>query len=513
MEALRPTDPRQVGKYRLTGRLGDGGMGQVFLGQSPGGRPVAVKLIRSDLAENAAFRARFAQEVAAARRVSGLFTAPVVDADPDAEQPWLVTGYVAGPSLTEAVENTGPLGVGAVLSLAAGLAEGLAAIHAAGVVHRDLKPSNVLLAADGPRIIDFGISRALGASRLTGTGSIVGSPGFMSPEQAEGGPIGPSSDIFSLGSVITFAACGEGPFGSGPPTVLLYRIVHGTPAIGGVPAEISSLIARSLSKEASLRPTAEEFLAQLPEMADADSHRGGRHARRQPVLAPTDSRPQAEAALPMPTVQSEPPSALPTPPTVQSESASAPPTPPTVQSESASAPPTPPTIQSESASAPPTPPAGRPMPAQTAEFPAVSRRRPRRGLWVIGAIGVLAIIAAVTGLVFWAPGHAGGAPKRHPSTSPQAVVRRYIRDINEHHFLAAWRLGGDNISSSYQQFVAGFQLTKHVVIIHLVVQGTTVHVRTLASETTGPVQTYALTYVVQNGKIVLGIQHLISTTP
>jgi hypothetical protein len=177
--------------------------------------------------------------------------------------------------------------------------------------------------------------------------------------------------------------------------------------------------------------------------------------------------------------------------------------------------PAPLTAQPEPASALPTPPAAQPAPApaQTAEFPAVSRRQPRRGLWAIGAIGVLAI-AAVTGLVFWPSSHAGGGPKRHhPSASPQAVVRAYIRDINKRDYRAAWRLGGDNISSSYKQFVAGFQLTKHVVITHLVVRGTTVHVRTLASETTGPVQTYALTYVVQNGKIVLGTQRLISTSP
>ena len=184
---LEPEDPRKVGPYLLLGRLGSGGMGWVYLGRSRGGRHVAVKVIRAELAGQADFRTRFAREVTAARTVSGLFTAPVVDADLDAPMPWLATGYVPGPSLSDAVERHGPLPVRSVLALAAGLAEGLEAIHAAGIVHRDLKPSNVLLAEDGPRVIDFGISRAAEESPLTGTGLVIGSPGFMSPEQAQGG--------------------------------------------------------------------------------------------------------------------------------------------------------------------------------------------------------------------------------------------------------------------------------------------------------------------------------------
>src|SRR6201985_3470116 len=190
-------------------------MGQVFLGMSAGGRPIAVKVIRTELATDPDFRARFRREVAAAQKVSGLFTALVVDAELDAPMPWLATAYVAGPSLTEAVRGHGPLPVRSTLALTAGLAEGLGAIHAAGVVHRDLKPSNVLLAEDGPRIIDFGISRAAEASMLTGTGVVFGSPSFMSPEQARGHRVGPPSDVFSLGAVLTFAATGEGPFGTG----------------------------------------------------------------------------------------------------------------------------------------------------------------------------------------------------------------------------------------------------------------------------------------------------------
>jgi serine/threonine protein kinase len=197
----------------LLARLGSGGMGRVYLGQSPGGRLVAVKLIRSELAESAQFRQRFAREVAAARTVGAMFTAPVVDADPDAPEPWLVTAYIDGLSLADAVASHGPLPVTSVLYLAAGLAEGLSAIHAAGLVHRDLKPSNVLLAGDGPRIIDFGISRAVDATGLTMSGLVVGSPGFMSPEQAEGREVGPASDVFSLGALLAFSATGAGPFG------------------------------------------------------------------------------------------------------------------------------------------------------------------------------------------------------------------------------------------------------------------------------------------------------------
>ena len=264
MDALQPGDPQWVGRYRLVKRLGTGGMGRVFLGQSPGGRLVAVKLIRPELADDPGFRRRFAQEVSAARRVSGLFTAPVVDADPDGPQPWLVTAYVAGPSLSDAVEARGPMPVASVLTLAAGLAEGLGAVHAAGVVHRDLKPSNVLLASDGPRIIDFGISRATDSAWLTNVGGVVvGSPGFMSPEQAEGGIVGPPTDIFSLGGVLAYAATGLSPFGEGSASALLYRVVYGTAAIGHVPAPLRRLVERCLAKDPGGRPTAEELLAEL----------------------------------------------------------------------------------------------------------------------------------------------------------------------------------------------------------------------------------------------------------
>jgi serine/threonine protein kinase len=238
-------------------------MGRVYLARSPGGRMVAVKVIRANLAEDAGFRARFAREVSAAAKVGGLFTAAVVDADVDGPVPWLVTAYVPGTSLSDAVETQGPLPENSVLALAAGLAEGLSAIHAAGVIHRDLKPSNVLLAQDGPRIIDFGISSAAGATSLTGTGFMIGSPGFMSPEQAEGLTVGPASDIFSLAGVLIYAARGEGPFGSGDTAALLYRVVHGKSNIDNVPDNLRPLIKRSLSRDPKRRPTATQFLADL----------------------------------------------------------------------------------------------------------------------------------------------------------------------------------------------------------------------------------------------------------
>ena len=244
-------------------------MGQVFLGLSAGGRPVAVKVIRAELAADPEFRVRFGREVAAARQVSGLFTVMVVDADVDGPMPWLATAYVPGPSLSEAVSAHGPLPMRSVLALAAGLAESLNAIHAAGVVHRDLKPSNVLLAEDGPRVIDFGISRAVESTSLTQAGLVVGSPGFMSPEQAVGYEVGPPSDIFSLGAVIAFAATGQGPFGTGTTAALLYRVVHSSPSLDQVPAEVRPLVERCLAKDPGQRPTAGRLLTEVGAIAPA----------------------------------------------------------------------------------------------------------------------------------------------------------------------------------------------------------------------------------------------------
>ena len=261
MEPLAADDPQEVGGYRLHARLGAGGMGQVFLGFSPAGRAVAVKVIHRQFARDPEFVRRFRREVEAARVVSGAFTAPVVAAGPGDDPPWLATVFVPGPSLAEVIAHTGPLPEPAVWRLAGGLIEALQAVHAGGLVHRDLKPANVLLAADGPRLIDFGISRALEGAAMSMTSLIVGTPAFMSPEQAEGHPVGPASDVFALGSVIAFAATGAAPFGAGPssPIIVAYRVVHAQPDLSHVPVPLTNLVAACLAKKPADRPQ----LAQL----------------------------------------------------------------------------------------------------------------------------------------------------------------------------------------------------------------------------------------------------------
>jgi hypothetical protein len=254
VEPLAAGDPQQVGGYRLRARLGAGGMGQVFLGYSPAGRAVAVKVIHRQLATDPEFRTRFRREVAAARAVSGAYTAPVTAAGPDDDPPWLATVFVPGPSLAEAVAAAGPFPAVSVWKLAAGLVEALQAVHSCGLVHRDLKPANVLLALDGPRVIDFGISRALEKTAMTTTGLVVGTPSYMSPEQAQGARVGPPSDVFSLGCVIVFAATGRGPFGGGPQASMLYRVVHAEPALGEVPGGLRELAAACLAKAPADRP-------------------------------------------------------------------------------------------------------------------------------------------------------------------------------------------------------------------------------------------------------------------
>lgn len=233
-------------------------MGQVYLGRSQGRRLVAVKVVHPHFADNAVFRRRFTKEVAAARRIGGFYAAQVIDADTDADPPWLATEYIAGPSLQDAVDENGPLPEVSVAALGAGLAEGLRAVHDQNVIHRDLKPGNVLLAQDGPRIIDFGIARAMDAPSQSM--SMVGTPGYMSPEQYLGGDIGPASDVFCLAAVLVFAATGRHPFGEGPPDALGYRVRHEEPDLTGVPASLLPLIAAGLEKDPDDRPPAQEFL-------------------------------------------------------------------------------------------------------------------------------------------------------------------------------------------------------------------------------------------------------------
>ncbi|WP_052411143.1 protein kinase domain-containing protein [Streptomyces sp. NRRL S-118] len=265
MQPLKEQDPDRIADYRFIGRLGEGGMGVVYLARSPRGRMVAVKTIRTELAANPDFRLRFAKETALARQVGGAWTAAVLDADPDAELPWVATAYVAGPTLHQVVaEQHGPLPEHSVRGLASGLCQALGDIHAASLVHRDLKPSNVLVTIDGPKVIDFGIARALDSSStggLTSTGVVVGSPGFMSPEQIRGESLTEASDIFSLGTVLAFAASGRLPFNApaGQLHALMYRVVHEPPDLAGVPEPLLPLIKDCLAKNPADRPTLAEL--------------------------------------------------------------------------------------------------------------------------------------------------------------------------------------------------------------------------------------------------------------
>ncbi|MFF0555555.1 protein kinase [Streptomyces sp. NPDC004266] len=312
MESLNAEDPVSVGPFRLIGRLGVGGMGRVFLARSAGGRTVAVKVVHAELAAQDEFRRRFAREVAALERVGGTGTAPVLGSDTTADSPWVAIGYVPGPSLRTVVgDEFGPLPPATVRALASGLARALDHIHAAGLVHRDLKPSNVLLTVDGPRIIDFGIARAVDhvadGGNLTTTGAVVGSPGFMSPEQVRGDHVGPASDVFCLGSVLAYAATGRAPFGTADSGVhaTMFRIAHDDPDLTDLPPELSGLIRACLAKDPADRPTATEIVETLP-VADpwlpADVlARLGRHAAQlleAEGAAPVEGAPAASGTPP-----------------------------------------------------------------------------------------------------------------------------------------------------------------------------------------------------------------------
>ncbi|WP_130342910.1 protein kinase domain-containing protein [Herbihabitans rhizosphaerae] len=263
MKALSPSDAREVGPYRLVAELGSGAMGRVLLGVSPDGRRVAVKQVRAEFAEDTGFRARFRREVDASRAVSGAYTAAVMDADADAPTPWLASVFVPGPSLRQAVDAVGPLPAESVRHLAAGLASALIEIHRAGLVHRDLKPSNVLLTDDGPRVIDFGIARAVEggeSTELTHTGVVIGSPAFMSPEQADGREMTPASDVFSVGAILLLTITGRSPFSGTSTPQTLYNVVHAEPDMDGVPDELRAIVAPCLAKDPAERPSPKELL-------------------------------------------------------------------------------------------------------------------------------------------------------------------------------------------------------------------------------------------------------------
>ncbi len=327
---LDADDPTSVAGYRLAAQLGSGGMGKVYLSYTPGGRPIAIKVIRPDVGADPEFRRRFQQEVRAAERVQGLFTAPVIDSDTQGPQPWLATAYVPGPSVAEAVAGYGRLPVETVLFLVAGIAEALQVIHKAGIVHRDLKPSNVLLADDGPRVIDFGIAHAADATSLTSSGVTIGTPSFMAPEQAEGARVSGATDIFALGQIAAYAALGIPAFGEGSSHGVLYRIVHTEPALDGVPEELRELVTRCLAKEPEDRPGLADILRMCQTASgDTQLRRSGHWlppavaadiAHRAAAPAPPQTPPPTQTAAPQgppPTqtapTQGRPPTQAPSP--------------------------------------------------------------------------------------------------------------------------------------------------------------------------------------------------------
>ena len=310
-EPLRDRDPSRVGRYRLTARLGAGGMGVVYLGLAPNypdgdGSQVAIKVLRPELADNPEFRARFGREVASLMLVRGECTVRVIEADTSSSQPFMVTEYAAGPSLSEYIDANGPLGADMLYGLATGLAEALTAIHAAGVVHRDLKPSNVILGQSGPKVIDFGIAQTLDATSVTKTGMMVGSAGFMAPEQVTG-RAGQAADIFAWAVTVAYAASGQPPFGTGESMAIVYRILHGSPDVAEVPPALQTLVMAALAKDPQQRPTAHELLDMLTDPAAREDRPA------QAVLAYTWPSTKPRVGQPAPPSPARPLSASPAP--------------------------------------------------------------------------------------------------------------------------------------------------------------------------------------------------------
>ncbi|MFF0479192.1 serine/threonine-protein kinase [Streptomyces sp. NPDC004284] len=401
--ALTADDPREIGGYRLQARLGSGGMGVVYLAHTPGGRPIALKAVREEFAGDPEFRLRFAQEVASAERIHGLFTAQVVASGVDAPTPWLATAYIPGPSLHQVVQRHGPLPVRTVLLLMAGVAEALQAIHGAGVVHRDLKPANVLIAEDGPRVIDFGIARAADAVALTGAGLSIGTAAFMAPEQALGRPVSPATDVFALGALIAYVASGENPFGAGPDSAALYRVVHERPDLARVPHDLRELLAWCLAKRPEDRPTTVDLIAAV----HAHPLVGGRPEFAEGWLPQSISSEVAGRALRPAPVHAQPTLAVPAPaPTPASVPFPAPAPAPAPASTPAPFP------ASTPAPAPAPFPAPFAVPASAPAFPSPgsgavdapaepSRRRARKGRrrLIVAALAVLAVLGAAGGAV------------------------------------------------------------------------------------------------------------------
>ncbi|HWU09464.1 MAG TPA: serine/threonine-protein kinase [Streptomyces sp.] len=417
---LQEGDPAVVGGYRLAAVLGTGGMGKVYLSYTPGGRPIALKVIRPEFSEDPEFRRRFKQEVHAAQRVQGLYTAPVIDSDTDGPQPWLATAYVPGPSLAHAVARHGALPLRSVLLLTVGVAEALHVIHGAGIVHRDLKPANVLLASDGPRVIDFGIARAADATALTGTGVSVGTPAFMAPEQASAGTVTPATDIFALGQIAAFAAIGSPAYGDGSSHAVLYRIVHEDPDLSRLPAELLPLVTRCLSRDPAGRPRLTEIIELCHELSPDALRQGedwlpqavaGSITERLRLPEPAKTPPPQPAVAPTPT-QLDPQNGTPGAVNPYAPTGSAMPSAPTRSAPGAPGPVPPPGYPMHPPQGRPAPPPGYPTPSVSAPghhtpppvtqapFAPPGRVKPKRtGLIVaasvVGAILVLGVVGSL----------------------------------------------------------------------------------------------------------------------
>ncbi|MEK2478124.1 MULTISPECIES: serine/threonine-protein kinase [Streptomyces] len=408
--------PEYAGHYPLEARLGSGGMGVVHLARSSSGLLLAVKVIHAEFAQDPEFRGRFRQEVAAARRVSGAFTAPVVDADPDAERPWMATLHIAGPTLSEHVKRNGPLTPGEVRQLGAGLAEALRDIHRAGVVHRDLKPGNVLLAADGPKVIDFGISRPSDSEMRTETGKLIGTPPFMAPEQFQRPrEVGPAADVFALGSVLVHAATGRGPFDSESPYLVAYQVVHDDADLSGVPEELVPLVGSCLAKDPADRPTPDRLMQLL--------HTDAPMTLPATRPAPGEALPQTVQGTRIP-VQRQPIRAEATPPRAETTHVRA------RTPDVARAPDVPhtPDANREPDDPPPPPPAPEDAPGAA---PAPRRARTRRRL--LWAAAALAVAAAAIGGTWALTSDAPDDPalQTHAQRTPRAAFHPWRTTIVE----------------------------------------------------------------------------------
>ncbi|MEU8943299.1 MULTISPECIES: serine/threonine-protein kinase [Streptomyces] len=436
-QALEADDPPMVAGYRIAATLGAGGMGKVYLSHTPGGRAVAIKVIRPELAQDPEFRQRFRREVQSAQRVQGLYTAPVIDSDADGPTPWLATAYVPGPTVSAAVAEHGRLPARTVLMLTAGIAEALQVIHGAGIVHRDLKPSNVLLASDGPRVIDFGIARAADATSLTASGVAIGTPSFMAPEQAAGGEISDATDVFALGQVAAYAALGAPAYGEGPSHGVLYRIVHEDPDLSGIPTELRTIVSRCLVKDPAGRASLTEILDLCRAAAGQTQLRRPEDwlpaglvagiSERPPVPNPVPTAPASAPAPPM----SRPTTTLPAPQSATASAIPAPVRPPQPSGQG----PNPPMGHQHQGYGPPGsygPPQtfhpARPMPVPGHPYAPPARPRNRTAVILVSIFGGLLLLAgcgAVLNVLSRESGDRGTADRANsaPSASARATPR------------------------------------------------------------------------------------------